>query len=515
METDDEYISFRKEEDDIVENETEESIIEYENYQVKPILAIQNVKIFNIDETENLKLIDKIFLKKFQHHPFVSILIFTISIILGIFSCLPLAAYNSNIELRTLFDLITCIIKAICGGLIFTACWFNLIDKFLISIYEYYDEKYISNIFEDKRCHNIIKKCIIIFFSSIYALPYTWDYWISPNISIKYISVPLYFLSLLQVFYQRTNEQFQSSANSSTINRKREILLNSIKRMIKMCKYDSDSSNKILDELNNNPIQHVNDLNVKVKFSLMFAVSKNIIFYKDNKEELTSQYEDDNYDKWKSTRTTLLNLFLGITYVALLITLINQYENLLVDIFISENSTHIENKINAILWISIWTSIIEAGLFILATYNIHHNYLRKLLLIADSYMCRKQITMIFIYSPMITAGIILAITRLQSSYIAFAKLATFLELRKDLGFFLITVGMALSFLIEMGFMIKTCIYIINNSWRNILISRFMPDYIINHKNLALIISHGKKMTTIIRMLNDDGIRLVMAKVLQR
>lgn len=476
------------------------SIMNFKGYQVKPL---------NYDiSDEDLKLIDNIFLIKNEHNIWVLMLIIILSIGLGFLSCLPLSSYNGNIELQTLFDIITRIIRAGCGFFIFTGCWYNFLDTLCITIYNN-DKFETSDIFEDRFYYNIAKKFIILFFSALYSIPYIYTY--MSKAYIPYVSIPAYGISLIQVFYQRTNEQFSSSSNSSSINRKRNILLSNVKLTIKRCKLKHESASKIVGALNNN--------HDDFKFSLMFAVDQSHIFYKEDKEELTSKYEDDNYDRWKSTRTTLLNLFLGVVYVALLITLINQYENLMVDIFIDYNTTSIHEKINVILWISLGISIIEGILFILATYSIYHNYLRKIFTLNNYIACRKQVIMIFIYSPMIAAGVILAMTRLQSSYIAFAKLATFLQLHHDMGFFLIGVGMSLSFLVEMCFMVRTSIHIINNLLRHILNSRLLStcsyDVIKHQRNLALISSYGKRISTIIRDLSDDGINLMMRTVLQR
>jgi hypothetical protein len=492
------------------------AIVNFDNYQITPI-KIDNLDIETIIK---LKFVDKIFKFDCNKSYFISIIITLISLIIGITSCLPLAGYQGDIELLTLFDFVTCIIKAICGGLIFIGCWYNSINKFVHNIYiqinkkEYDDsEKQIyGDFFKESGILHYIKKISIIFFASLYALPYAWDYWISPNTLIKNISVPLYFLSLLLVFYNRTIEQFKSSDNTFTIGRKKNILLDSINRVIKKSKEDPEITNKIIEILTND----IND----IKFSVIFSVNDNYIFYDKNKEELTELYEEDNYDRFKSIRKTLLNFLLGIIYISLLITLIYQYQNLLVDILITNSTTIIDDP-NTILWIAIWISIIESGLFILATYSIHYNYITELLKLGNCSIIKNKIYKLIIYSPMISAGIILAITRLQSSYIAYAVLVTLLELRKDMGFFLIVVGMALSFSIEMNFMIKTCVNIINMTLRNILTSQFIPEcllrinYINNKRNLALVVIYGKKMKKIINSLNDEGINFLMKTILHR
>jgi len=492
------------------------AIINFDNYQIAPI------KTDNYDSETiiKLKFIDKFFKFDSNKSYYLSIIITIISIIIGTTACLPLAGYQGDIELLTLFDLITCIIKAICGGLIFIGCWFNSINGVICNIYIYMSKKEYDNtekqiyedFFKEPGILHYIKNIMIIFFASLYALPYTWDYWISPNTLIKNFSIPLYFLSLLLVFYNRTIEQFKLSANTFTVGRKKNVLLDSVNRVIKNSKEDSETANKIIEKMND----MIND----IKLSTIFAINGNYIFYDENKEELTELYEEDSYDRFKSTRKTLLNLLLGIIYISLLITLIYQYQNLLVDILIT-NSTTIINDPNTILWMAIWIGIIEAGLFILATYNIHYNYITKLLKLGNCSIIKNKIIKLIIYSPMISAGVVLAITRLQSSYIAYATLATLLELRKDMGFFLIGIGMALSFSIEMNFMIKTCIHVINTTLRNMLTSGFIPqfffklDYINNKKNLALVIIYGKKMKRIINSLNDDGINFLMKTILHR
>jgi len=508
-----ENILFTKDEDIIHQN----TIINFDNYQVVP------VKIDKYDDETNnkLKFIDKVFQFDICNSYSWSIIITLISITIGTIACIPLAGYQGDIELMTLFDLITCIIKAICGGLIFVCCWNNSINSLICTICSYLSKKeynnnereIYSNFFKEHGILHYIKIIIIIFFASIYALPYAWDYWISPNTLIKNLSVPLYFLSLLLVFYNRTIAQFKSSANTFTINRKKNVLLDSVDKVIRKSKEDYEISNKILIEIDS-------DISNDIKFSSIFAVNDNYIFYDKNKEELTSLYEDDSYDRFKSTRKNILNLLLGTIYISLLITLIYQYQNLLVDVLTINNTIIIDDP-NTILWMAIWISIIESGLFILATYSIHYNYITKLLKIGNCQTIKSKITQFVVYSPMIAAGVLLAITRLQSSYIAYATLATLLELRKDIGYFLIVIGMALSFSIEMNFMVKTCIHILNATIRNILTSRFIPNcflkinYINNKRNLSFVIMHGKKMKVIINSLNDEGIYFLMKTILQR
>ena len=491
------------------------TVINFANYQISPI------KSDNPEIIDKLKIIDKIFRFNSDKSYLLSIIIIIISLILGTTACLPLAGYQGDNELLTLFDLVTCIIKAICGGLIFVGCWYNSINGFIYNIYIYMSKKDYNNdeeqiykdLFKDIGILHYIKNIIIIFFASLYALPYAWDYWVSPNTLIRNFSVPLYFLSLLLVFYNRTIEQFKLSANTFTIGRRKDVLLNNIDQVIKNSKKDTEISNKIIEKMD--------DMVDDIKLSIIFAINANHIFYKKNKEELTELYEEDNYDRFKSTRKTFLNLLLGVIYISLLITLIYQYQDLLVDILLTNSSTTIINDPNTILWMAIWIGIIESGLFILATYNIHYSYITKLLKLGNCSVIKNKIVNFIIYSPMISAGIILAITRLQSSYIAYATLATSLELRKDMGFFLIVIGMALSFSVEMNFMIKTCIHVINTTLRNILTSKFIPQYLFkfnyinNKKNLALVIIYGKKMKKIVNSLNDDGINFLMKTILHR
>jgi hypothetical protein len=290
-------------------------------------------------------------------------------------------------------------------------------------------------------------------------------------------------------------------------------LLDSIDKVIKHSKEDPEIASRIIEKITENTTDDI-------KMSTIFAINGNYIFYDEHKEELTELYEEDNYDRFKSTRKTILNLSLGVIYVSLLITLIYQYQNLLEDVLLTNNTSIIDDP-DKILWIAIWIAIVESGLFILATYNIHYNYITKLLNIGNCSIIKNKIFKLMIYSPMISAGVILAITRLQSSYIAYAILASLLELNKNMGYFLIITGMALSFSVEMNFMIKTCIHIMNTIFKNILTSKFVPkclfkiNYINNKKNLALVIIYSKRMKNIINSLNDDGINFLMKTILHR
>ena len=107
-------------------------IINFDKYQVTPI---KTNNTYNVDDIIKLEFIDNIFKFNSNKSYYLSIIITLLSIIIGITSCIPLAGYQGDIELLTPFDLFTCIIKAICGGLIFIGCWFNLIDEIINDIY--------------------------------------------------------------------------------------------------------------------------------------------------------------------------------------------------------------------------------------------------------------------------------------------------------------------------------------------------------------------------------------------
>lgn len=496
--------------------EQDNTLINFNGHQIKPVKIVANLDNVDVDEINNTKTIDELFLSTVSYYPIISILIFLTSIVLGILSSLPLLSYGKNRQLETLFDEATCIIRMLFGILIFSGSWFEIIDN----CYQYLcKNKPEHQVLKSNIYLTIIKMVIIIVFAAIYSILYAWNYWILPDVLIKYISVPCYFLVLLRIFYQRAVIQFQTRADSSEVNRKKNILIASIKRTLKICKNNAEHAALILKEITNTEIlpdvrEHT------IKHSFLFAIKNDHTFYRYDKEDLTNRYENDIYDKWETIRTNLLNIFLGIAYVALMITLINQYENLVVDIFHSFNISGISH-IHGILWGSTMISIIEAGLFILATYNIHHNYLRKFMSITSFKLLQEKLRLLIIYSPMIVAGVILAMTRLESSYIAFAKLATMLMLNKDIGYMLISIGMALSFLVEMNFMIKTEIFIMNSVLRNIITSRFIPNcmfdnsYLKHKRDVAHLIVYGKRMVAIIRNLTDDCVLQMMKNILHR
>lgn len=495
METDQDEVS----EDLIFNIEKDNTLINFNGYQIKPVAIIAN--------TDN-KIIDDLLLSELSYHPIISLLIFIFSLTLGILSALPLINYGKNIKLETLFDEVICIIRTIYGTLIFTGLYYDIISVIIQFLFGKKVEQQDS-IIKNNFFTNINKTLIITLFATIYSLPYAWNYWILPETLLPYLTVPLYFLILSRIFYQRANIQFGVRADSSEVNRKKNILIASVKRTLTICKENYNAST-ILTNINTADVKH----------SLLFTVKNDHMFYQHDKEDLTNRYENDIYDKWEISRTNLLNIFLGIIYISLLITLINQYESLMVDIAHSLNITT-NHQIHGILWGSTWVAIVEAALFILATYNIHHNYLRKIILAFNIKICKQKLIKLLLYSPIIAAGIILAMTRLESSYIAFAKLATVLLLTKDLGYFLITMGMALSFLVEMTFMIKTSIYVFNNTMRSILTSSLIPTFICNNeyfkqkRDLAQMTILGKKIIAIINNMTDDCILRLMKNILQR
>jgi hypothetical protein len=109
-----------------------EPIINFDDYQIRPIKT--NMRHHNIDDIIKLKHMDNIFCSDDSNSCYISLLILMVSIIMGILSCIPLASYQGDIELMTTFDLATCCIKAICGGLIFIGCWYDSINNIIVFI---------------------------------------------------------------------------------------------------------------------------------------------------------------------------------------------------------------------------------------------------------------------------------------------------------------------------------------------------------------------------------------------
>ncbi|CAK7994948.1 Hypothetical protein POVR1_LOCUS466 [uncultured virus] len=437
--------------------------------------------------------------------PVISALILFISSVLGSIGAIPLASYDGQIEVETTFEFITCIFRAICGAFIFMNEWYCIFSYCHLCC-----ETTQSELLEYQRPQKVLKGLVVTFFAGIYTLPYVWTYWEHDGKYFAYPAAVLYFLSLNRVYYRQAMKQFPRQNLTRTSRRKETILLQSLAQAVKICDEHPTCADHVAKYLIDHQDLKSNDISI---LSLFFAVNDRHLFYQTDHERLTNQYEEDFYDRWQAARTNILNIFIGVIYVSLVIMLVNQYEKMFAATL---------GQGSYLIWMSLSFGIVEGLMFILGTYDLHHAYLAQVLKFAippfqDS--IGTKFLQLLRALPAIGAGVILAMTQLQMSYISYAKLATLLQLSKDLGYFIIGLGMALPFLLEMGLMIRTIstawsiakIHFLTSWLSRVILSYHFPHLV----NSSIIRAYAKDAKKLVRMASDEGIEYLTTKFLHR
>jgi hypothetical protein len=270
------------------------------------------------------------------------------------------------------------------------------------------------------------------------------------------------------------------------INHKRKkILLLCVKEIERDCWNSADKTESIYNNLISIP-----DL------STFIYKHTNSKFYH-NEEDKLSLYENKFFDSWYETRTNIVNVLLGFSLVVLILSIIEDYGYSLHKLIGSNN---------IFLWLVLILCSLLSCLYLVATYPIYHNTLKYLIEIFTKRELGEIICCLIRRLPFSFLGIISALTRANSSYSIFGKIAGKMDVPTDIGLFLVWTATAI-----VGFVdYSACVKILSRTTKYVLmmlcviISGWEPNVALIrhfvHRNV--IRYHTKRLKNIIRNCSD-------------
>lgn len=275
-------------------------------------------------------------------------------------------------------------------------------------------------------------------FSVTYALMYSVKWYEMDSAIIRDVTVPLFFIMWLSVFYTVIDKHLSFNVNidglstSSVQSRKRASLLSSIKVMEKYINSSQENCKTIFNQIKTNPT-----------LSLLFASVSSKGF--GNEEERLSQYEEVSYDNCLNFRTNIVNVFLGVCIIPLTLSLMEDYGHSFALVLKNGNQTNpLPISEDSFLWLISWLSSTLSFLYIIATYPIPHKYARK-----RCTMPKLSTLSAFVVNvPFMFCAAVLASVRINSSYSIFGKMAARFQIPYNLGLPLIWLGVMIVFCVD-------------------------------------------------------------------
>jgi hypothetical protein len=440
-----------------------------------------NKPIRDTVEYNKLNNINMLLFNNNETHPILVICCIVISLIISILSSLPYATY-SGMLLSNIWVLF-CVVRPAMYAFIFYATWCKLLVYIFI---------------ENKTFHksDILRYFVDFLFASIYSILYSIKWFELNDIYARYVTVTLFAISWFIVYYEVMDKHMITKKSTDSINhRRRKILLLSIKKIEQLCWDSVEDMERIYNKLNKRP--HI---------SVLIYKHKNSEFYHDEEGKL-SLYENDYFDPWYETRSNIVNVLLGFSLILLILSIIEDYGY----------SLHrlVDNN-DIFLWLVLVLCSILSCLYLVATFPIYHNTLKFLVNLFTKREW-KQITSLIRRLPFSFLGCISALTRANSSYSIFGKIAAKMIVPTHIGLFLIWTATAI-----VGFVdYSACVKILSRTSKYVLmmlcliISGCEPNIdIIRHLIWRNVIRyHTKRFKNIIRNCSDNKLFILSGHLL--
>lgn len=358
----------------------------------------------------------------------VLLTIVLLSTIIGTMSAFPYGTYSERItNVEWIFY---CLIRAIVFAIVFTSQWCSLVVDHL------YKHHHKSN------SSGIPRHLLCILFAGLYSVLYSIKWMELDDILLWQATIPLFAMSWFAVFHNVINYRLVSSLNTANTNanmRMRSVILSCIKVAEGIVKASASSCDKVL-----------NYYDKFCTIEVLVAKQRNSMFYTgSSKVDTLIMYEEDAYDRCKDTRISFVNLFIGFSLVPLSLSVLEDYGHSLYKLCIT-----IPKNIpctDLFDWLSFVLCSILSILYIVATYDIHHNNMRKLVLIFRSKQDMLDAIKHIVWQILpISAACIIGTTRFNASYSIFGRIAAKFSMPYSLGLPFIYTSLSLVFIIDVA-----------------------------------------------------------------
>jgi hypothetical protein len=410
------------------------SVVNEGNYTIKYNPDDQTLseinKTFYIDQASFLKF-------------FTALLISTL---VGILSSFPYATYYERITyVEWVFF---CLIRTAIFAFVFSSQWIG-------SIFDYmYRHKYSSSTLPS----GIARHLTCTLFATLYSLLYSIK-WIELNdVLLWQVSIALFTISWFNVFYNVINCRLGSSITISTTSAKiriRRVLLSCIKIAENIARDSRSSCDSIFLHFDK-----------RCNIEILIAKQVNSMFYITNGQlDKLDMYEENVYDTCREVRNSFVNMFVGFSLIPLTLSVLEDYGYSLYKLCSDIKCA------NAFEWLSFILCSLLSMLYMVATYDIHHNNMKKLALVFRS----KQdmiaaVKSLVVQAVPLSCACIIGTTRFNASYAIFGKIAAKFGMPYSIGLTFIYSMLSIVFIIDTA----ACYKIICRSYKKLLSILCMP-----------------------------------------
>ena len=383
-------------------------------------------------------------------HPIFSVVIALIVLCCSVVASFPYLSYST--DLSESVWLVMCVTRSVMYAVVFSGYWVHPV------------------IYRPVRCTTRDVSLAYIFrvvMSALFAVVYTFLYsvkWYTADVIIRDVSVPLFSVLWLCIFYSVIDKHLSNSISVSGIPgsrlcaRKRRSMLDSIGDAEKRVACEPEECTRVYD------IVHGSGATIEMLFAQEDVFGYDNIVTVDDR---LLQSEERVYDPCRATRAGAVNVFLGVCLVPLSLAMMEDYGYPLAVMIKDGNKTEpLPISVGAFLSIETALSCCLSVMYTVAVYPIAHKY--------AGVRCSIQNFKTFIFKLPITllAGV-LASVRMNSSYSIFGHIAARCSVPLSLEPFFVWTCVSFVFLIDF----LACVKVLScalKRWVSIL-AKIVPD----------------------------------------
>jgi len=474
-----------------MESENEESdILLFINRDREKVEILHSFQQYNIVPVPNIiPGLDSNFYEPNEISIPFSITFTILSIVFSLGAILPFTVFPGFLP-TTEWDMM-CVLRSSAYFKVFLYVW---IEAFR-SLYRYLliDTNNSLNYYETRSFRKVICLLFGLFYSSLYC----WKWLAMDDLPFRVFSLCCFFVAFAAVFTKLLFRQLVGTLSSPTSKNKRDILLASVSAVEREVNWNYKANMVIAHKLFQSTASPI---------SCLLPLRNDYHLHQVDNKVLLSLYEDDFCDVTKYYVTAVINIFLGVSWIALWITMIEDYG------YAIASTTGLDET--SYLWLATCLCGLLSSFYVLSSYNLYHRSIRSIYSFITLNNSLSILKSFAYHIPFYFFGGCIASARLAASYTVFGRIAAKFALPYSIGFTLVYTGITIVFILDLitsSRLIFTSVKGFSTLFLSWLFAYF-PNFVTSHYFVRYYL---KKLKQRIRNLNHDGLDVCIAETLCR
>ena len=433
-------------------------------------------------------------------HPILSVVIALLALCCSVVASFPYLSYST--DLPESVWLVVCVTRSVMYAVVFSGYWMHPV------------------IYRPVRCVTRDVSLVYILrviMSALFAVVYTFLYsvkWYTADVLIRDVSVPLFSVLWLCIFYSVIDKHLSNSISVSGIPssrlcaRKRRSMLDSISDAEKRVASEREECARVYNIVHGSDATPENCVS-EATMEMLFAQED--VFGYDNivtVDDRLLQHEERVYDPCRATRAAVVNVFLGVCLVPLSLAMMEDYGYPLAVMIKDGNKTEpLPISVGAFLSIETALSCCLSVMYTVAVYPIAHKYASMRCSIQNNASMRCSVSnvkaLIFKLPIALLAGV-LASVRMNSSYSIFGHIAARCGVPLSLEPFFVWTCVSLVFLIDF----LACVKVLScalKKWMSILAKLMCVGCLTHTSQVYKLRPYFKKMKQLVRDCDEETV----------